>query len=130
MPGCTPVQPWLVLKKAFFWLAMKARKSYVASCFLEWLEMTQCQEPPLVLPTWLSSYFFQPPAIGLKDSVVPGIAAAPILPCTLETFGSCARVGRSPQVGSMAASPARKRFQPWPSVQLICSCGPLARNFV
>ena len=79
--------------------------------------MTQCQVPPLVLPTWLRSYFFHSPVIGLNASVVPGSGAAPILPCTFEVFGSCARVGRSPQVGSVAECPARNRFQPWPSVQ-------------
>src|SRR5262245_3750752 len=129
MPGCTPVQPLLQLKKAFFWFAMKARKSYVASCFLEWREMTQCHEPPFVLPTWLRSYFFHCPDMGLKASVVPGRGAAPILPCTFDVLGSCANVGRSPHVGSIAEWPARNRFQPWPNVQLISSFGPFARSF-
>src|SRR6266550_1346004 len=112
MPGCTPVQPLAALKKAFFLLAMNARKSYVASAFLDLREMTQCHEPPFVLPILLSSYFFHSPLIGLKASVVPGMPAAPILPWTLEVFGSWASVGRSPQVGSIAELPARNRFQP------------------
>src|SRR6266446_5392319 len=103
MAGCTPVQPLETLKKAFFLLAMKARKSYVASFFFDRREITQCQLPPFVLPALFSSNFSHLPAMGLNASWVPGITVAPIFPFTLEVFSSWANVGRSPQVDSRTA---------------------------
>src|SRR5580700_9913848 len=117
MPGCTPVQPLVTLKKAFFLFAMNARKSYAASFCLDSREMTQCQLPPLVFPTAFSELFSHWLVSGLNASVVPGIMVAPTRPCTLECARSWARVGRSPQVGSITACPLKNTFQPCSSVQ-------------
>jgi hypothetical protein len=82
--GCTPVQPLVTLKKAFFLFAMNARKSYAASFLLDSCEITQCQLPPFVFPTVFSELFSHWFVSGLNASVVPGIIAAPTRPCTLE----------------------------------------------
>src|ERR1700739_410835 len=91
--------------------------------------MTQCHVPPFTLPTEFRSNLSHWPLIGSNASVVPGIMVAPTLPWTFDSLGSWAKVGRSPQVGSITACPARNRFQPCPSVQLIASFGPQGRNF-
>ena len=112
--GCTPVQPLVTLKKAFFLLAMNARKSYVASFCLERREITQCQLPPFVFPTALSGFF------PLFRQRIEGLRCSGNNRCTYPTLHadfarSWASVGKSPQVGSITACRLKTRSNPVPA---------------